>query len=663
MRKIVWTIWACLVALPLWAQQKSSNPAVEVMASADQGDILLRWAPSSPILWHYANKYGYTVVRFTYARNGEILDHPPKTILGEEIKPAPLNEWKNLALKNDYAAVAAQCLYGEDVQVMDHPGDIVSIVNKSREQETRFSMALLAADQNPEIARLSGLYFRDVTVRPNEEYLYRVYTNIPSSIQESDTGFVYYGIKDFKGLPKPRLMRIDQQDQQVKVTWNTRQFDQIYNFYQVQRSKDGQQYQTLNDIPVASVESDASRQGSVGIYIDTTATPGTYYYRVIGRNAFGQTGPPSDSLQYEVTKGTSLGLPIIESVQNLDNESVKVRWKLQQAENVDKITLERASKPDGPYQLVKILKETEHSVIDHHPQFENYYRIGLFNRHGYKYSFPSFVQLTDSIPPIAPQGLKVQMRDSLVALSWKANTEEDVTGYQIFRANSPQEEPSLMTKGAYPDTTFQQVVALKNLSPKLYYYVAAIDHVGNQSPLSEPIIAHKPDRVPPSKPRIQEVKQKDGKVGIIWILSSSPDVAQYVIYRKKGNAPYVLAGIERDTASYFEDQPSISENEPIVLKYRVVAVDKSHNEGVSDPFAYQWKDNRNKAQDIPYHIEHERNDTIIYWATDRSDVSQVNVYVKRDGEWRLTEAKLYSIGRVVFSNTSLSTDSIKLIFI
>ena len=61
--------------------QTDSIPRVEVIARALQDKVILRWAPTSPIAWQYANKYGYTIERVTMTKKNKLLKNRTVKVL------------------------------------------------------------------------------------------------------------------------------------------------------------------------------------------------------------------------------------------------------------------------------------------------------------------------------------------------------------------------------------------------------------------------------------------------------------------------------------------------------------------------------------------------------------------------------------------------------
>src|SRR5690554_3186747 len=182
-----------------FAQQDSSDNNIYIIARPTPDSIMLRWAPGNYEYWQYGNQYGYTVVRYTILRDSALLDNPPKRVLTPEgIRAWELDKWETLVKTNTYGGVAAQALYGNSFEVDAGTGTTPQhAVSKSQMQKQRFSFALYAADVSPEVARASGLCFTDTSAQEHEMYVYRVFCNMPDSLEHrNDTAYVFTGMRD-----------------------------------------------------------------------------------------------------------------------------------------------------------------------------------------------------------------------------------------------------------------------------------------------------------------------------------------------------------------------------------------------------------------------------------------------------------------------------------
>ena len=88
--------------------------------------------------------------------------------------------------------------------------------------------------------------------------------------------------------------------------------------------------------------------------------------------------------------------------------------------------------------------------------------------------------------PAVPTGLMAKSQQASVALSWKANTEEDLCGYMVLRAEADKGDWNTIARkvkqSQYVDNTCRQGV-------EYIYKVRAIDNSDNQSACSETITA------------------------------------------------------------------------------------------------------------------------------------------------------------------------------
>src|ERR1700754_2150303 len=113
MKKLM--ISGLLLALGFTANAQVKKPEAKVLmiAKPRSGAVLLRWAPDKPLVWKYANTYGYTIERYTILRKGQTVSQPEKVLLTQQpLKPKPLPAWEKVADTSDYGAIVALALYG-----------------------------------------------------------------------------------------------------------------------------------------------------------------------------------------------------------------------------------------------------------------------------------------------------------------------------------------------------------------------------------------------------------------------------------------------------------------------------------------------------------------------------------------------------------------------
>jgi uncharacterized protein len=92
----------------------------------------------------------------------------------------------------------------------------------------------------------------------------------------------------------------------------------------------------------------------------------------------------------------------------------------------------------------------------------------------------------DTFPPSAPTSITVAAAPGRLSLFFPANPEPDVAGYNIYRSTDPDVpkdkwvklNPALLTRTTFQDEKVES-------GKKYYYYITAVDQVGNVSPPSE----------------------------------------------------------------------------------------------------------------------------------------------------------------------------------
>jgi fibronectin type 3 domain-containing protein len=566
-------------------QEEPSKIVVTVRPTPNS--VMLRWAPNTPVAWKYLNQYGYRIDRYTVMRDSTPVANVEKRILTPmPLKPLELSKWEKMVDTSDNAAIVAQAIYGQSFEVTsgDQTG-LARLSNMSKDLESRFSFALFASTQSIKVAEAAGLFFNDVTANPHEYYLYRILSLVPDSIEHIDSAFVYTGIPDYEPLPKPVMFSVEFNDRYAIIKWNKTNYEEIFNNYIIERSDDnGKTYRQINAAPYVSISNEINN--SSHFYMKTDSVPISdkrYYYRVKGITVFGEISNPSDTMSGYSVRALKDFPGITASEINYLGQ-VQLKWSYP-SENIDDITgfkVVRSNRATSGFDEVSpgILSSATFEFIDTKPLNTNYYKIQAIGKNkNVSESFPYLVQLEDSIPPAAPLGLTCTV-DSLgkVTLKWDKNTEPDLKGYLVFRANYLTDEFAQITTNTHTTNLFFDTVTLQTLSRNVYYKIKAIDNHFNQSAFSKILAVTRPDIIPPQPPVISYYKVKNNKVFLKWNKSVSADVQHYFIYRRyEGETSWLLLSqfTEPDTVTSFTDNVTGKEG---IVEYVMIAVDSSRLE-------------------------------------------------------------------------------------
>lgn len=641
--KFLYLIPFIFVSLHLKSQAPSeensslSGDSIHVIGNVTENNIQLRWAPSGHISWSRLNEYGYTIERITVVRDGDLLPKPESTILSAQpIKPLPMENWENIVDVNDWGAIAAQALYGDDFKLTTgEQTDVFSMVNISKEQRQRFSFALFAADQSFEIAQMAGLGFVDRTAEQEEKYVYRIISNVPNEIDSIESGNIYIGLSDYTELPKPYGLNAVFSDKLVTLSWEQENFYGIFNSYIVEKSTDGINYKSITKKPIVNSFNDQLSQSRLGYKSDSLLTNDKiYYYRVRGISPFGQISNPSDSI---FGKGFSpLSSPPSIINWSAQKNQIKLEWSfpMEDRNKIEGFYIEKGLSADGPFNNIGTVDGEKRNFNDDNPDLTNYYRVVAFVEESRVASFPILAQLEDSIPPSAPVNLKyVISSEGEVYLSWKDNTENDLLGYRVYRSNFENSEFSEITKNPSLKNNFTDEVAIKNLTKSIYYQIRAIDMRYNPSEPSKILTVRKPDFVIPVPPLLNSIKSDEIGVHIGFIPSSSDDVKKHQIYRKKeGEENWVkVAEKEISEQNIFLDKELIL-NE--TYYYKIVAIDDTDlSSEPSQEVAVTYK--RLMADNIAFDLKARfdaNNKSIILNFDCEKEIKQVKIYRGKDNE-------------------------------
>jgi fibronectin type 3 domain-containing protein len=95
------------------------------------------------------------------------------------------------------------------------------------------------------------------------------------------------------------------------------------------------------------------------------------------------------------------------------------------------------------------------------------------------------VKIEDKTPPQIPSGLEIVQSDTGAYLTWNPNSETDLVGYRVFGSDRPNGDfrpisDRVISTNAFFDASYR---------PGHYYRVSAVDEFGNESTMSDPLMA------------------------------------------------------------------------------------------------------------------------------------------------------------------------------
>ena len=665
---------------------------VYLISSAKPDSIMLRWAPGNIEAWRHGNTYGYKLEKIPILRDSSIIENPTSQPLLKGKLPLPLAAWEKQVKANKWAAIAAQALYGEEFRPqLDEEVSIETYYLKSKEEGQRFSFALHAADMSPEVAKMSALMYVDKDVKASEKYLYRLMIDYPDTLKHlQDTSLAFTGVEDYIPLPKPFEFEVSFKSKSAILKWNAFAHENTYISWETERSDDGgESFQPVKFGSGFQLEQSNQVKPEFMYAIDSFPKNGVVYkYRLRGISSFGEKGPWSGVISGQ-GKAPIKSSPSISGYQVL-KEKVTLKWEFPRGEEdmIDGFILLRSENDQNDFKRVSnIIKPNLREYTDKHPLNTGYYKIEAF-REGTvsKKSFPYLIQLSDNIPPGKPTGLKGEADSNLVVtLSWKANKEDDIEGYVVFRSESGNDEFSRMNNKVILQNSFMDTLVKNNLNKQVLYKIAAYDKRYNQSELSDILVVEKPDVIKPSAPVWVETTNKKNGVSLKWIGSSSKDVDYYnlkIMDLSKDSIWHINTIHHEEKVNhyeYFDKSPPWDQT----IKYFLTAVDGSGNESsLVESISIAPNGlmaNKDKLK-LTYNVDQESGKLILFWNTLQNVISY-RIYMNRenegytllytlDGEKNSIELDGVKIGKTyrytlkayAINNQIITSDELKLIF-
>ena len=199
----------------------------------------------------------------------------------------------------------------------------------------------------------------------------------------------------------------------------------------------------------------------------------------------------------------------------------------------------------------------------------------------------------DTTAPAAPKGLTATAGDGQVVLSWTANTEPDLAGYNLYRGTTAGGEATAPVNGALITATSYTDTQPVN-GTRYFYVLRAVDNApapNTGDPSNEVVAtpAAAKDTTPPAAPKGLAAAAGDASAALSWTANTEPDLAGYNLYRASGSAPVDVTGTPVNggtpiakTATTYTDTKLTNGT---AYTYELVALDTAANASASSAAA------------------------------------------------------------------------------
>ncbi len=621
-----------LVYTPAFTQSKPNS--IKLISIVRNGSVYLRWAPTTPYLWKIGNRNGYIIERYTIRPDGKIQEKPNQ---GKKLSSGPIKPYDELSLNRlkitePNAAVLSEMIYGKNFLPDPSGNNPKEIFEKNQQELNRFSLALLTCDMSRELAICAGLMWIDKGVQADKRYIYKLSLATPGS-ENIEPGVLFVDMKEETKLLPPRKIKAVFEDKKATLEWSLELDKGEYTAYSVEKSIDGKIFKAINSLPFVYM-SEKNADPSTAYFVDSLNDNNQkFYYRVKGITPFAEKGPPSEIVSGK-GKEDMTGFVVIDKAAVSKNKTVVLEWSFpkDKVKAIKGYYISKANNSDGPFKDINkvVIPSNQFTYSDLLIYLNNYYKIrviGLENEEVAS-SFPYLVQKEDDEPPAVPIGLSGSIDSTgIVKLSWKKNTEKDLQGYRIFRANNLKEEFVEVSKTISNVPVFLDTVVVKTLTKVIYYKVISVDNNYNTSEYSNHITIKRPDKIPPVSPLFKLVVFKQDSISLDWLNSTSNDVALYQLLRKSIDSSEFIRILEwktGDKKNHFSDKKYIPGK---IYQYKLIAQDSSgNNSQVLSGEILAEPGIRKSVSELKANANREKKNILFEWKYQEKSIRYTKIY-------------------------------------
>lgn len=493
MKKIIFTI-VLLLSFSVKSQE------IKLFGESVNGKIQLKWMSKKLF-----NDSSYDMLRNDGNGNWQKINSSP-IIASEIISVAELK-----SSKNKYPNDKSYKFYIETKNTKEKD------INKQAYADYQLSIGAIFDNQ---LAKHMGIYFQDDNVEAGKNYSYKL---VDAKSQKEIS--VLNNIKAGEISPAPEKVEINQEKQNVKLTWKNNENFFGYNIY-----RNGSK---INEEPIfANLENNIY---SVS-YVDQKLPEGNYNYVIKGITFLNTESKPSNGLNFSV-KDLTPPLAVKGTKAERKDNIVTISWIQTNDKEVVGYNVLR-SDDNGKFYKKITAQPLKINDTKYNDRFEEtvsgtfYYKIETIDSNGNSTTSNNVsVLVPDHFPPSKPVDLISRVQPGKILLSWKPNSEKDLAGYRIYRGLKDDDENEMLLLNVAPQKEANYTdIFNEKAGTKFIYKVVAIDNSFNESPKSS-LWVQLPDVIAPQAPVLKEAVIENGKVNLKWDEVLTDKILGYDVYR------------------------------------------------------------------------------------------------------------------------------------
>ena len=514
--------------LNLYGQTFEVNPTIQLKGKLKSNKLWLRWVMYDQAAWLQGISNGYTLKKYRVLGDNKTVEWVKK------IRPVSKPDWPPSADSLTDIEGLYQLIYYSDQELIAELPKKLNGENfeysKEEIKALRHIQCHLAANNSFQAAILQGIAYEDLELLNGAVYEYTLLTS-------KDSVSLRFDPKTTVTATLPPRMEYKLDEINLEFNWDGKERFDTYHGYVAEISLDGNNFVASTSGVLSNYSENALGENfREQFYWRDSVNPGSEaWYRLRGVDYFGEINNPGPILR--IHQPIRIPNPVILDYQVLNRQAI-INWYYEPKfeKELSHFQIWVSDSIGGAQKMVQDnIHRSQRSFqvdLDHTTK---YYFIRLIRSEGNisMGSFPIMVVPQDATPPAAPRW-ESAICDSTgqVSLNWFKNSEVDLHGYRVFRSNNLLDEFGQITLNTVPDSFHIDSISLDNLSPYIYYKIAAEDISGNLSVLSSVIKVARYDTIPPSPPQFYQWIPTEKSIELHWYPSSSIDVSSTALLRK-----------------------------------------------------------------------------------------------------------------------------------